>query len=347
MNKDTIQQKAIEAHIASNCKSIIGLSVGMGKTKIAIDRIFSLRKINSQAKILFTGAREVYSINFQSELSKWKCSNKNIDMICNKSLHNYIKHYDLIIYDEAHKEADRVYLELIKLIKINPNVEILGLTGTPLKDHPIYSILPISFTYLMHNAIEEKLLNNFEMYILKYDLPNDERALYNYYYKRYTNAPMSKTYCPELNKLKIFLNKLNSKVEIVNSIINKNFTDKKVLIYAGSIEQSNQFDYPKFNSTLNKELKKSIYDKFYHSENDKLVNVGILKESVSIPNLKCGFVLGIDSSSSSKQQLIGRFLRLTVNDLSKIYFIVAKNTVEEKWVLNGMDNFKQIKIINL
>ena len=66
--KDAIQQQAIEAHIASNCKSIIGLSVGMGKTKIAIDRIFSLRETNPQAKILFTGAREVYSINFKSEL---------------------------------------------------------------------------------------------------------------------------------------------------------------------------------------------------------------------------------------------------------------------------------------
>jgi superfamily II DNA or RNA helicase len=345
--KGKIQQEAIKAHIEHNCKSIIALSVGMGKTKIAIDRIFSVRESNPSAKILFTGAREVYSINFLSELNKWNCNVKNIDMICNKSLHNYIKHYDLIIYDEAHKETDRVYTELLKIIKINPKVEIIGLTGTPLKDHPIYSILPISYSYLMHNAIEEKMLNNFEMYVLKYDLPQDEKALYNYYYKRYLNAPMVKHYCPELNKLKIFLNNLNSKVEITKKIIENNLKDKKILIYAGSIEQSKLFNLPVFNSSLKKEDKSKIYDTFYKSKKGKLVNVGILKESVSIPNLKCGFVLGIDSSSSSKQQLIGRFLRLTVNDLSKIYFIVAKNTVEEKWVLNGMENFKQIKIINI
>lgn len=345
--KDAIQQKAIEAHIASNCKSIIGLSVGMGKTKIAIDRIFSLRKTNPQAKILFTGAREVYSINFKSELSKWKCDKKHIDMICNKSLHKHIKHYDLVIYDEAHKETDRVYKELLKLIKINPKIEIIGLTGTPLSDHPIYSILPISYKYLMQDAIQEKMVNNFEMYILKYDLPDDEKALYNYYHKRYINAPMVKHFCPELARLKIFLNNLQSKVDITKSIIDKNFQDKKVLIYAGSIEQSKLFKLPIYNSSLNKQEKEIIYDDFYNSKEGKLVNVGILKESVSIPNLKCGFVLGIDSSNASKQQLIGRFLRLTINDLSKIYFIVANNTVEEKWVLNGIDNFKQIKIINL
>jgi superfamily II DNA or RNA helicase len=345
--KSKIQSEAIKAHIEHNCKSIIGLSVGMGKTKIAIDRIFSLRELNPSAKILFTGAREVYSRNFRSELNKWNCSDNNIDMICNKSLHNYIKHYDLVIYDEAHKETDRVYTELLKLIKINPKIEIIGLTGTPLSNHPIYSILPISYKYLMQDAIEEKMLNNFEMYILKYNLPDDEKALYDYYYKRYFNAPMVKHYCPELNRLKIFLNNLSSKVDITNNLINKNLKDHKILIYAGSIEQSKLFDLPVFNSSLTKDKKDLIYDNFYNSIDGKLVNVGILKESVSIPNLKCGFVLGIDSSTSSKHQLIGRFLRLTINDLSKIYFIVAKDTIEEKWVLNGMENFKQIKIINL
>lgn len=344
---DNIQQQAIQAHISNNCRSIIGLSVGMGKTKIAIDRIFSIRETNPCAKILFTGAREIYSTNFLSELTKWNCSKENIDMICNKSLHNYIKHYDLIIYDEAHKETTKVYYELLKLIKINSNIEIIGLTGTPLLNHPIYNILPISYKYLMHDAIEEKMLNNFEMYILKYDLPEDEKALYKYYYKRYLNAPMVKHYCPELNKLKIFLNNLKSKVSITNQIINKELQDKKILIYAGSIEQSNLFNFPVYNSSLDKEEKIKIYDNFYKSKKEKLVNVGILKESVSIPHLKCGFVLGIDSSTSSKQQLIGRFLRLTVDDLSKIFFIVAKDTVEEKWVLNGMENFKQIKIINI
>ena len=348
MDKGSIQQKAICAHLEHNCKSIIALSVGMGKTKIAIDRINSLRELNPSAKILFTGAREVYIKNFIEELNKWNCNQDNITMICNKSLKNYINYYDLIIYDEAHKETDIVYFNLLKLIKLNKQVEILGLTGTPLSNHPIYSILPISYSYLMHNAIEEKMLNNFEMYVLKYNLAESERALYNYYYKRYLNAPMSKSYSPELNQLKLFLNNLESKVKITNDIINSKLKDFKVLIYAGSIKQSELFNFPCYNSKIDKIKKNRNYLEFFKSKSGKLVNVGILKESVSIPNLKCGFVLGIDSSESSKKQLIGRFLRLSINDTSKIYFIVANNTIEEKWVLNGLDNFSnKIKIINL
>ena len=66
----------------------------------------------------------------------------------------------------------------------------------------------------------------------------------------------------------------------------------------------------------------------------------MLKESVSVPNLKYGMVMGIESSEASKVQIIGRFCRLVVGDVSQIYFFVARGTIEETWVYNGLSKFK-------
>jgi superfamily II DNA or RNA helicase len=74
----------------------------------------------------------------------------------------------------------------------------------------------------------------------------------------------------------------------------------------------------------------------------------MLKESVSIPNLKYGLVLGIESSQSSKIQLIGRFCRLAVEDISHIYFFVGRGTIEEKWVYNGLDKFRgKMRVVDI
>ena len=348
IRKNEIQLEAEKAHLALNKKSMICLSVGLGKSKLAINRIEAVRKLNKNAKILFTGAREIYYENFKEELKKWSCQIDNIDMICNKSIHNYIKHYDLIIYDECHKETDILYNNLQLLIKINPEVEILGLTGTPpYKTNPIFEMLPVSYTYLIEDAVDEKILNDFEIIILKTTMTKTNLSLYNYYYKSYISENTSAKFSPALSRLKMFLNNIDEKVEVLNKILNK-YKNEKTLVYAGSIKQSKLINYPAIHSELNKSERKMLYDNFYHCKTGILVNVGMLKESVSIPNLKLSVVLGIDSSSSSKEQILGRVERLDVNETAKLIFIVLKDTVEEKWVLNGFEKFKnKIKVYEL
>ncbi len=347
--KAEVQEKAVNAFLSSkDRRSTIALAVGMGKTKCAIDIIKHYRSTNPYCKILFSGARQIYIKNFKDELTKWGCLETNITFICNKSLKNYKEKYDLIIIDEMHKEQDLILENCLRLMRINPAVSILGLTGTPSNTHEIHKYFPICYSYLINNAIDNNLLNNFQMVVVKYKMTPEERSVYDYHHKNYLTSPYNESYPPELGKLKQFLNTLPSKVALANRLINEKFSDKKLLIYAGSIEQGASFGFSQFNSSMDNKTKKKNYDEFYHSESGRLVNVGILKESVSIPNLKYGFVLGIDSSPSSKEQLIGRFCRIAVHEKSFIYFLVAEGTLEEKWVLNGMDKFKdKIAVVNL
>lgn len=347
--KSEVQKKAVQAFLSSkDRRATIALAVGMGKTKCAIDIINHYRNYIPNCKILFSGARQIYITNFKDELNKWNCSEQNITFICNKSLKNYREKYDLIIIDEMHKEQDLILEHCLRLIRINPNISILGLTGTPSNTHAIHKYFPICYSYLINNAIDSNLLNNFNMVIIKYKMTNEEKSIYDYHYKNYISAGYHSGYPPELGRLKQFLNNLPSKVHLTKQIIQSKFSDKKLLIYAGSIEQGDSFGFPQFNSSMENRTKKKNYNDFYNSEAGRLVNVGILKESVSIPNLKYGFVLGIDSSASSKEQLIGRFCRIAVHEKSFIYFIVAQGTIEEKWVFNGMDKFREkITVVNI
>ena len=347
-NKNTIQKEAISAHISKGKRSIIGLSVGMGKTKIAIDRVKALRAENPSLRVLFTGARNTYIDNLKDELKKWDCSEENIDMICNKSLLNFVEYYDLIIYDEAHKETDLVHYYLKKLIEVNPNVEILGLTGTPKESHEIYSLLPISYTYLLETAIDEEFLNNFNVTVVRVPLSQQEYSMYTYLYNQYRVSFSDSSYSPYLSKLKVFLNNMKSKVDLVHKLAETKLKNEKLLIYAGSIEQGNNLPYPQYNSKLAKKTKSENYSTFYDSKDGKLVNVGMLKESVSIPNLKYGFIMGIESSPSSKIQILGRFCRLAVKEKSHVYFFIGIGTIEEKWVYNGLEKFKdKIRVVDI
>lgn len=96
-----IQLEAEEAHEFKNCKSTCALSVGLGKSKIAINRIEKILNKNPKANILFSSAREVYLENFKLELIKFDHENwlDKIDFCCNKSLKNKDKIYDIIVVD--------------------------------------------------------------------------------------------------------------------------------------------------------------------------------------------------------------------------------------------------------
>jgi superfamily II DNA or RNA helicase len=347
--KDLVQAEATKAHLELGKRSIVGLSVGLGKTKLAIDRIKSIREHKPDAKVLFTGARQVYIDNFKKELRIWNCSEDNITMICNKSMLNHYEYFDLVIYDEAHKETDLFLYNIAKIIEHNKDVEILGLTGTPPHaENPIYKLLPLSYSYLLNDAVDNQFLNNFHITVVEFSMTLQEIDMYRYLHQNYIFSEYSGKYSPELSKLKIFLNNLQSKTKAVNHLINKFMKDDKLLIYAGSIEQGKDLPFPQYNSKMPKKEKEVNYNEFFSSPNGKLVNVGMLKESVSIPNLQYGFVMGIDSSPSSKIQTIGRFCRLNPNQKSHIYFFVAAATIEDKWFHNGMETYKdKIRYVRL
>lgn len=373
--QNKIQSEALKAHASYNFRSTIGISVGSGKSSCAIKRFEEHFKINKKTKALFFGCRELYLENFKSELKKFKLSKliSKIDFYCTQSLDKITEVYDIIVCDESHKHADSYILFLKKQLLLNPKIELLCLTGTPLKigslAKQLESIVPISIEQNIDESSEEGLINDYKIIVYrhkldvrknihiktdKYNFYTSEEANYKSLIKKYAknledeaqgfSSPKS-GFRDELRYIKLFFKNLNSKFELAKKIMITLGKENKTLIYAGSIEQAGKFNYPNYHSKLDKATKDKNYKDFCSGKTNVLVNVDGIKESVSVPNLKNGLVLHAGSSSSNFEQLCGRFCRLIPNkEVGTIYVLVAKDTIEENWFRNSVSNLDQKKI---
>lgn len=363
--KEELQQKAEQAHIQMGYKSTICASVGSGKSKIAVNRINSYKfKSNKPIHaILFAGAREIYLEMFKKELIKFELEHmiSEITFCCVASLKKQIKvDWDLIIIDESHLDVERI-LEFLQVYKNKP-CEILLLTGTPISEkneigREIYKICPISFRKGLDDSIDESLINDYRISIVYHSLNNEDKYIrygaqafqteqqkYGWLYRCYQNSfnRTRKKFPFELNQLKLFFKNLKTKEEIALKLLRK--IDGKVLVYAGSIEQSERMGMPVYHSKLKKEERVHILNSFITGDILSLCNIAGIRESANIPKLKFGIIMAPDASENNFEQTVGRFSRLVIGEVAHITVLCAKNTIEEVWLNNAMKRLDSTKI---
>lgn len=344
--KIEIQKQSELAHIKKGRRSTVCLSVGLGKSKLAINRIFSY---NKNSKILFVGAREIYSENFKKELEKFNCTGYDITFICTSSLKKFDEQYwDFVIFDEVHKHTEQVVKSIPEIIKANNNVELLCLTGTPTKESALYLFCPISYIKVIDDAVEEKMLNDYKISIIYHNITHKERAYYNYMYNRWIDWKKNNTnfnvYPQEMRMLKNVLKGMKSKENACLYLLNKYLKNYKTLIYAGTIKQSKQMGLEMFHSQMTEDKKWDNYNAFCEGKINWLVNVNSIKEAVSIPNLTHSIIMAPDASWQSMEQMVGRTLRLMTDEIGTIIILCAKRTIEEEWVKKAVSGLDMTKI---
>lgn len=364
--QEKLQREAAVAHNTFGNRSTVAASVGSGKSVIFINKCKELYEKNNKCKIIYSGARIVYSENLKQELAKFNLEHlmDNIEFCCNKSLHKYYaKRPDFICVDEAHLEVSTWLPKLEKYYHLNSNIQLLCLTGTPnfqkeFKER-IDKLVPISYNKKLDDSIEEKLINDYNILVVyheldqklnikvktkQFDFTTSEQKTYNNLYKKYCSVVSNQKFPKELQNLKFFFKNLNSKLELAKAYIQE-FKDKKVLVYAGSIKQANQFKMSAYHSDLSDESRAYFYQRFCTQKTGVLINVAGLKEAVSIPNLSHGIIMSPDASKNSLTQQIGRFCRLIPEkEQSTIIIFVAKNTIEEKWFKKACEDLDESKI---
>jgi superfamily II DNA or RNA helicase len=315
-----IQNEAEKAHIKIGKKSITALSVGSGKSWLAINRLKDYKKSDN---IIFTGARKLYLENFKKEMKKAGVADwiEHIHFCCIASLSNYKKVADFVIIDEAHIDSERSYEFCKKQIKTNSNIEVLGLTGTPgtIHNNSLLKILPISYSKLADDNVKNKTLNDYRINIILHDLDNTpgsyltkkfqttEKRHYAYLEKKYKSRPLGVNKFPfELSLIKQFLGKLSSKERVCNFILQNLPQGYKKLIYCGSIEQTKKFNYPSYHSKNSESVNKKTIEEFSKGFIDTITNVNGLREAISIPDLKYGIVLSAGASKAALEQIQGK-----------------------------------------
>jgi len=372
--KSWVQQEAVKAWRAAGKRGTIEAATGTGKTVMALLAAHAEFELNPNALVYIAVPTETLrDVDWPNEMDKFGFSymKEKTKRICYTSLGKEIpeRDVDLFIGDEIHHATlgNTVFFE-------NENWKvfyILCLTATlPDKNgyeqdkekwNLINNLAPSCFKVTIEEAIELKLVSDFEVSILTFDL--DDKDAYieagtpakpfkqteMQQYKFLTKALGRAMWNTKsegakfiwMQKRMDFLYNLRSKTLLAKEIMDKILPNNRTLIFAGSIAQSELLCGEKvYNSGTNtKQL-----DLFCNEEIDYCGVVKILDEGKNVKNLDQALIVQLSSKERGVIQRIGRIIRYRPGHKARIVVLVAKNTVDEKWCAKAFENFDQKRI---
>ena len=356
--KSEVQREALDI-ISNYSRCGIGLSVGMGKTLLALLHMDNC--VNSGlSKFLIVAPKKSIFKTWTTEASKY-----NLQHLIDKmkfttylSLTKQSLSFDVVYLDECHslKTSHEPWLSSF-------TGYILGLTGTPPKfrhsekGYMVNKFCPIVYRYLLDTGVSDKLLNDYRIFVHKLNLSrvkslpmqskdkkktwmSSELDSYNYWTDRIENADSPKI----LQILRIMrmkaLQQFPSKEIIAESLLNS--MQGKTILFANTQEQADKLCSVSYHS--NNPKSEQNLEKFKEGTYTKLSCVLQLNEGVNIPDLKSGIIIHSFGNERQLQQRIGRLMRLNPNDTATVHILCYKNTVDEDWVRAALSDFDPLKI---
>ena len=118
--------------------------------------------------------------------------------------------------------------------------------------------------------------------------------------------------------------------------------DNKVIVFANTQEQADKLSPYSYHS--NNSRSEENLELFKNGSINTLSTVHQLSEGVNIPNLKQGIIMHAYGNERKSAQRIGRLLRLNPDDTAVVHILCYKNTMDEYWVKEALENFDKNKI---
>lgn len=361
MNRDDIQSKALEflKDNSLNLKVGLGISMGVGKTLICLNYINSLN--NTNYNVLVVAPKRSIFQAWKDEMKKHGLNHleKNIKFTTYLSLPKKdLKSVDLIILDECHNLLNKHDKVLSTF-----NGGIIGVTGTPPKKETsekgimVNKYCPILFTYETDNAVSDGILNDYIIYVhmISLDVENNiykksynksggyytsESKDYNYWCNRIDSAQAGKdVQMKRILRMKAMMT-YESKEKYAKELFN--YISDKVILFANTKEQASKLcEHTYYSGNKDSEANLDMFKKGYIN---KLSCVLQLSEGISIPDLKQGIIMHAYGNERKSSQRLGRMLRLKPDEKGTIHILCYKDTIDETWVKNALEDYDQSKI---
>jgi len=356
MTKDDVQLKALEA---TENKQRCGIVLGTGVAKTLIGLKHIEKNTTSLMKVLVVAPKKSIFASWTDDANKFKMKNL-LDRVTFSTYLSINKHspleYDAVYLDECHSLLDshRGFLQLYK-------GKILGLTGTPPKrkfsekGRLVQEFCPIVFSFLADDAVENKILNDYQIIVHQINLSNDKNYMVkmknkkswmtseeqNYtYWSRRIDVGSGNMHMLRVMRMKAMM-EYPSK-EKYTKILLKNIP-AKCIVFANTQDQADKLCQHSYHS--NNVDSETNLNLFKENKIDKLSCVLQLSEGVNIPNLRQGIILHSYGNERKASQRIGRLLRLNPDDKAIVHILCYMNTIDEKWVTESLETFDQSKVL--
>ena len=317
-----------------------------------------LNKYPDNARILIAYPDVKIKKSWEEDLIKWGYSNTNITYTTHLSLKNHADEvYDLIILDETHllSEAQKEVCQQL----FDNNNHVLGLTGTlsrwTEKELREDLGLKVLVRYPIEKAIEEGILPDYEISVIKVPLDNKIRINYKGRWKtekqRFDNL-MWVVRKQEIEGSPSFFMKLKVIDLLMNSVSRKNKTkeiiqkhsDERLLVFCGRTEIADSLGIPSYHSKKNE---KGIFQNFVEGKISHLAVVKIGNAGVTYTPLNRIILNHFDSNAEKMAQRINRAMSYEYSNpdkKAKIIIISSDENIELKWLTKSLEFFDKNKI---
>ena len=355
--RDKVQSEALQVSL-DNDRCGLGISMGVGKTRIAIKHLTYLYDPFILALVVVP--KNSVKQSWIDELNKMG----KTDLLQHIRFSTYLsinkqdpKIYDVVYLDECHSllESHEGFLKAYK-------GRILGLTGTPPrrkgseKGRMVQKYCPIKYRYSVDDATESKILNDYKIVVHQLNLSDlktlkkktkdgrqwytSEKKDYEYVVKRVIAAQTQKQMqFASIMRMRALMD-YNTKESYVKDLLSKVKT--KCIVFANTMQQADRVCTHSYHSK-NPQSEDNL-QLFSDGRIDKLSCVLQLNEGVTIPGLKQGIIMHAYGNERKTAQRIGRLLRLNPTESAVCHILCYKGTQDEKWVERALKDFDDNKI---
>ena len=138
-----------------------------------------------------------------------------------------------------------------------------------------------------------------------------------------------------MQQRKSFVNNHPKKIEIAKKIIEAR-SDKKIITFSNNVKIAESIGVGEvYTGRVSKKRSAAIIEDFATQSVGVLNTVKKADEGIDIPGLSVAIILGTDSSETKARQRRGRTVRKESNKIAEVFYLVIKDTVEEKWIKNN------------
>jgi len=294
--------------------------------------------------------------SWETDFKTRKYKNKNITYTTHLSIKKHLDEcYDLVILDEIHLLSE-AQIEAVKELQY---VDMLGLTGT-LSKHTEKTLneeldMYVLATYTIEQAIEEGVITDYEINIVK--VPLDNIIINDYKGKKRTEKKQFDSYGWVIDQLQrqdkptMFLRLARMRI-IQNSIAKLNKTrallskykNERILVFCGVTKIADGLGIPVYHS---KAGEKETFEAFAKGEGNHLAVVRIGNTGVTYKPLNRVIINYFDSNGENLAQKINRCMAMEYTNPDKkayIDIICSTEDVEQKWLKSALEFFDNTKI---